>query len=412
MATLLKWSGDDVGGYDSELNSLHPNMVYDQEGDNASLLVSPSGVTMLSKNPIGSPAATSGRFSIRLSGYPEFSNPIVVPLDGAGQIAWRLRLSSTGTLIIDNAENTQVGVTAPIPLNTWALVKWQATATQISVRLYDQKRGGDLIGSEVVASSEFGLVNNFRIGQINNTPVIPPFHLDDILLTDTAEWAADPVAPAPLEGPTVAIIGDSLTAMGDGDFLYNALDGAQMPTRPVYVWGVGGKRISATDAAGKTTMQNIQDARNMLGTVDTWIIALGTNDRPQNDSAVLDSIDTVLDAIGPSGRVVWIGLTSKGAASPDDVRLNGLIQSRLAERPDSTFADWDAHIRGLDGGDPNSELWSPDDYTHMSAGGYAVRANFYVQQLDGGPYQPWDAVYIGDTLADAVYVGSELVWQP
>lgn len=412
MTPLLKWSGDDVGGFDFETTAFNPAFVYDTDGDNACLLFTPTGVAFLGKSPLGSPATFAMRFAIKLSAYPTASNPIIAPLTSGGASAWRIRLSSTGTLIIDNPSNTSKGTTSAIPLNQWCLVKILATTTTVTVRIYNAKRGGSLIGSEVVATDTFGKVDNLRIGQASSTPVIPPFRLDDILVTDDTSWLAEPTAPAAITSPTLGIIGDSLTSMSgaNGSYLHDALVAAGKTARNTYLWGVGGKRIAAADLTGKTSAQNIQDAKNTLGTVDTWIVALGTNDRPSDNTTVNAAIDTILSAIGAGPHIVWIGLTSKGSASADDIRVNSLIQAKLTARGNASLADWDTHIRAIDGGANPSPYWVTTDTTHMTALGYQERAAYYVAQLAAPSTQPWVAAHVGGALASAVYVGTTKVW--
>ncbi|WP_217181640.1 SGNH/GDSL hydrolase family protein [Streptomyces sp. AC495_CC817] len=412
MTQLYKWSGDDVGGFDTEPTALNPSFTYDTDGDNASLLFTPTGTAFMGKTPLGSPANLSGRFAIKLSAYPSASNPILAPLTSGGTSAWRIRLSSTGTLIVDNTSNTAVGTSAAIPLNTWVLVKFLATATTFTLRIYNAKRGGSQIGTDVAATSTFGLADNLRIGQASSTPVIPAYRIDDILITNDATWAPDPVAPGAIGSPVIGVIGDSNTAGqgANGSYYFDAFTSAGISTRSVYFWGVGGKRIAAADLTGKTSAQNIQDAKNQFGAVSTWVVALGTNDRPQTDATVNAAIDTILTAIGSGPKVIWIGLTSKGSASADDVRLNGLIQAKLASRPNSVFADWNTYIRAIDGGNVASTLWSPDDTTHMSPTGYPVRAQYVASLLAPTSTQPWDRAYFGSTLLSAVYAGATKIW--
>lgn len=383
MTVLFKWSGDDVGGFDHEATAFNPAFTYSQDGDNASLLFTPAGAAFMGKSPLGSPDTVAGRFALKLSAYPSASNPILAPLASGGASAWRIRLSSTGTLIVDNQSSAAVGTSAAIPLNQWVLVKFLATATTFNLRIYDAKRGGALIGAEVSATNTFGLMDNLRLGQGTGTPVIPPYRIDDLLITDDATWLPEPTAPVAISTPVLGIIGDSLTSMSgaNGSYLYNSLVDAGLSTRNTYLWGVGGKRIAVADLTGKTSAQNIQDAKNQFGTIDTWIVALGTNDRPQVDATVNAAIDTILDSIGAGPKVIWIGLTSKGSASADDIRLNGLIQAKLAARGNAEFADWDAHIRAIDGGSNPSPYWLTTDATHMTPAGYEIRADYYVAQL-------------------------------
>lgn len=423
MATVFKASafGDASVPFDTEPTSYNPVVTWGLQGGEPCIVVTPTAANFFGKSPIGSPATLSFRFAITLSGYPSASNPIFAPLTSGGASAWRIRLSSTGTLILDNSSNTAVVTSGAIPLNTTYLVKVRMTATTVQMQLFNAIRGGTQVGSTLSGTNTFGLADNIRIGQASATPIIPPYKLQHVLFTDTDEWLPDPAVPTTVVGKTYGIIGDSLTAMSgaNGEYIRTHLISAGIPPRNVYFWGVGGKRMTVPDTAGsnngnanaKTSMQNIQDAKNVYGTIDHWIVALGTNDRPQNDATVNGYIDTLLAAIGVDPEITWIGLTSKGSASADDIRLNGLIQAKLTARGNAEFADWNTYIRSVDGGANPSPLWVTTDTTHMTSFGYETeRAPYYVDHMLEASTQPWDAVYVGGTLADAVYVGSELVW--
>lgn len=425
MATVYKASafGDTSVPFDTEPTSYNPVVTWGLQGGEPALVVTPTGANFFGKSPIGSPATLSFRFAITLSGYPTSSNPIFAPLTSGGANAWRIRVSSTGTLLFDNNAATPVAVitTAAVPLNTTYLVKVRVTATTVQVQLFNAVRGGTQVGTTYSATNTFGLADNIRIGQANPTPIVPPYKLQHVLFTNTDEWLPDPATVSPVTGKTFGIIGDSLTAMSgaNGEYIRQELIAQGIPPRNVYFWGVGGKRMTVPDTAGsnngnanaKTSMQNIQDAKNVYGTIDHWIVALGTNDRPQIDSAVNGYIDTLLSAIGTGPKVTWIGLTSKGSASADDIRLNGLIQAKLTARGNAEFADWNTFIRSVDGGANPSPYWVTEDTTHMTPLGYQQeRAPYYVDHMVETSTQPWNAVYVGGSLATAVYVGSELVW--
>ena len=386
MTDLFRWAGygDNDTPFDHEATAFNPLFVYGIDDGEPCLVYTPVGSqTFVGKSPLGSPASLSVRMGLKLSAYPSSSVPIIAPLTSGGTSAWRIRLSSTGTLIIDNPSNTATGTTAAIPLNTHVMVKILATATTVKIRIYNAVRGGTLIGTETTGTNTFGLVDYWRQGQAAASPIVPPYRVSQLLITDDVGWLPDPPAPATLSTPRYGIIGDSLTAMSgaNGEYLRQALLSAGIPPRNVYLWGVGGKRIAVADLTGKTSAQNIQDAKNVLTTIDHWIVALGTNDRPQVDATVNADIDTILSAIGATAKVTWIGLTSKGSASADDIRLNGLIAAKLTARGNAVLADWNTYIRAIDGGDVNSALWLSGDTTHMSATGYPVRAAYMVARM-------------------------------
>lgn len=424
MATLYKASafGDAALPFDTEPTSYNPVVTWGIQGGEPAIVVTPTGQNFFGRSPLGSPATLSFRFVITLSAYPTASNPIFAPLTSGGSSAWRIRVGSTGTLIFDNSTNTAVVTTPALAVGNSYLVKVRLSATSVQVQVFNAPRGGSQVGTTLSGTNTFGLADNVRIGQALATPVVPQYKLQHILFTDTDEWLPEPASVSALAGKTYGIIGDSLTAMSgaNGEYIRTRLIAAGIPPRNVYFWGVGGKRISIPDTAGssngnanaKTSMQNIQDAKNVYGTIDHWIVALGTNDRPQNDAAVNGYIDSLLAAIGAGPKVTWIGLTSKGSASADDVRVNGLIQAKLTARGNAEFADWNSYIRGVDGGANPSPYWVTTDTTHMTPQGYELRAQYYVDHLVEAVVnpQPWLNAYIGDQLALGVYFGSQKLW--
>lgn len=386
----FKWSGDNVGGFDHEATAFAPQFVYDASGTRARLRYdAPSGAPLMGKSPIPALPSACLRFSLELTGYPEWGLPIVTPLTGAGASAWRLRVGSAGQLILDDSANALAATTAPIPLGQEVRVEVSITPTAGAVRIYASRKSDELL-SEATGPGAFSALTNLRIGRSLSTPPMAPCYFDDILLLGSAEWIGPPVDPPAVSSAhdRVGIIGDSLTAMSgaNGSHLHAALLAGGFPTRNVYHWGVGGKKIAAADLTGKAASHNIDDAVAQLGGVDHWVIALGTNDRPSDDATVSAAINSTLakiDAVTPGAKVTWIGLSSLETASADDVRVNGLIQAALAARPNSELADWDAHIRAADGGANPSPLWQADG-VHMTPAGYEIRAAFYASFIKEG----------------------------
>lgn len=208
--------------------------------------------------------------------------------------------------------------------------------------------------------------------------------------------------------PRIAIIGDSLTYMGgNGEtFVREALGTAGVPDGSLYFYGVIGKRTTSADSEGKTTAQNIAEARAQLGQVDRWVIALGTNDRNSDVPYVRSTIQAVLSTIGAE-PVIWIGLSSKGAATAADIATNTVIQEEL--RPGDTYADWDTYIRGIDGGANPSPYWNTGDATHMPPAGYTERAQFYAEQVRATLALATSSAYVGTKRVAAAYVGAKRV---
>lgn len=384
MAITLKVSGDDLTGrFDTELTSANPLIVASTISGVPWYRVTSSAATkIIGRSPLGSPATTYFGFAFRKSGNPASSQVFLHPFTSAGATSFRLRLSSTGTIILDGASTSSLDTSAVLANDTTYAIVGQISATVATVTIY--AADGTTVIDTITSTNTFGLVDNWRMGQIGTTPALPDWYFRMLLVGDATITPAQVLATPPALGTKRrAIMGDSNTGEnGAGPTHYfDALTAAGINTRDMYWWGVGGKRIAAADLTGKTGVNNVTDANAWMGSIDTWVIALGTNDRPQTDATINADIDTLLTAIGTGPKVIWIGLTSKATASADDIRVNNLVKAKLTARGNAVFADWDAHIRAIDGGANPSPYWLTTDTTHMTPLGYQERASFYAAQL-------------------------------
>lgn len=384
MAISLKISGDDLtGAFDSELTSASPLIVAETVGGLPYYRVTSTAATkIIGKSPLGSPATTYFGFRYRASGNPASSQVLLHPFTSGGATSFRLRRSSTGTIILDGSVTNSLDTSAVTAINTDYAVVGSISATAATITIY--AADGTTVIDTIAATNTFGVVDNWRMGQIGTTPALPDWYFRMLLVGDTPITAADVLAaPDTLGSPRIGVIGDSNSGEnGAGPtHYYAAFESAGLDARDFYFWGVGGKRIAVADLTGKTAANNVADAQAWLGTIDTWIVALGTNDRPQVDATINADIDTLLTAIGAGPKVIWIGLTSKATASADDIRVNNLIKAKLTARGNASFADWDTYVRAIDGGANPSPYWLTTDTTHMTAAGYTERAAFVAAQL-------------------------------
>ncbi|MCE0510832.1 SGNH/GDSL hydrolase family protein [Microbacterium sp. KKR3/1] len=383
MTVTLKISGDDLTGvWDSELTAANPLIVADTISGVPWYRVTSSAATkIIGKSPLGSPSTTYFGFRYRATGNPSSSQVILHPFTSGGSTSFRLRRGSTGTIILDGASSNGLDTSSVTATNTDYAITGSVSATAASVTI--TAADGTTVIDTISATNTFGLVDNWRMGQIGSSPALPDWLFRMLLVSDTPVTAAMVLeTPDALGATQVGIIGDSnMGGLGDNSYYYDAFVDAGLSTRDVYFWGVGGKRIAVADLTGKTAANNIADATAWLGSIDTWVIALGTNDRPQSDSTINADIDTLLTAIGGTAKIIWIGLTSKATASTDDIRVNGLIQAKLTARGNAEFADWDTYIRGIDGGANPSPYWLTTDSTHMTPLGYEVRSAYVASLL-------------------------------
>lgn len=181
----------------------------------------------------------------------------------------------------------------------------------------------------------------------------------------------------------IAFIGDSLTYQSvDGvptgeTNVTAALKNVGWPSAGIWWYGVGGKQIAAPEAgSGKTTMQNISEARTALGgEPDLWVIALVTNDLGSDDATITAAMQSVFNALGSSAKVAWVNAGLSSLSTTNEVRANNVLRTMIANRPNSYLIDWWEYAAQHD--DPAS--WYVDG-THMTASGYIVKNAYMADQ--------------------------------
>lgn len=243
---------------------------------------------------------------------------------------------------------------------------------------------------------------------------------------DDIAWDTNSSTPIPptggyVVGPlgTIAHIGDS-TSSQDGN---GVTDVPAMYIQSgwnvgdISFYGVGSKTLIGTDANGKTTIQNIQDARVALPQEPAvWVIGLGTNSRTATDATTLSDVTAIMNeinSIGSPGKVMFVGIsqsTAGGGLDANSARRNAYIASLAGTTfPTMTWVDLDAYLRN---GRDETGLWfAPPDanFAHMSRGGYILRNGFIASKAralaSGSPTGLWDGQG-GSALTFAAYTGS------
>ena len=403
MTDLLKLTGDTAfGKFDYELGALHPGIVAETKGGRSRYTVkSNTTVKVAGKSALGNVAHYYFGIWIDPTGNPSgASQAFVHCLNSGGSNAFRIRRGSTGTVILDGATTNGLDTSPVVPTAPFILIG-DITADLGTLTIYAADGTTVLDTLTAAGTGVFGALDNWRMGQMAGSPAIPEWGFR-LLVRDTPVTAADMLVNAPpVAGERQAMIGHSLLAMSgaNGSYVYSDLLDQGFDPRNVYFWGVGGKRISIPNPANanaKTSMQNVQDARALLGTVDTFLIYLGQNDVTYTDAEVNGYIDTLLAEIGAGPKVIWINLSALQSVSADGARLNGLIQAKLAARPNSVYTGWDSYIRSVDGGANPSPLWDVDGI-HMTPLGYqTVLSPYLVEQLvEDSPEPPDPSTYAG-----------------
>lgn len=389
MATVLIWRGVSLEAPDVLWSSLSSGIGYGLHpvsGMPCMVFTQPAAGMLATKGGLGNLTTYSLTIKIRLTGGASGTNTLLAPQNSGGSQTWRWTLGSTGTVTLQNASNAAVSPALSYPtlsVDTDYELKMQVSGSNVTTRLY---ANGVEVGTAKSATGTFNALDNFRIGQTLSSPIVPVYRVWDVKITDAAEWITLPAIPT-APSKNVAVIGDSLTYMLDtgwAKFLtratgYDPEDGA------IFYYGASGKEILAADFVKRRTIEeDIAFARAQLGTVDTWIIALGTNDTGAGESTFRTRVETVLTELASENRVVWIGLAYKQESNPL-LAFNTYLADEISAFPNAEYADWADYVY-----DPyNADDWSASDSIHMTddgtpAEGYSRRSDYYALQLDSG----------------------------
>lgn len=211
-------------------------------------------------------------------------------------------------------------------------------------------------------------------------------------------WDTNSSTAIPPTGSTVgpygkiAHIGDS-TSSQDGNGAVNvplAYTNAGWLAGDISFYGVGSKTIIGSDANGKTTMQNIDDARATLGEEPkVWVIGLATNSRTATDATTDSDVATVMAKINSVAAtpVVWVGIsqaTANGGLDANSVRRNARLKFQESLYSNFHYFDLDTYIRN--GRDETGIWFNPIDanFAHMSVTGYTTLRNPLIAEFAKG----------------------------
>jgi hypothetical protein len=253
-------------------------------------------------------------------------------------------------------------------------------------------------GSVTVSSTNIGTAPSVAADVGSNDTATSPldFAWTDIQFeNDRALVSGIPTSIPSLSAPvtlsvipgSVAFIGDStLDQDGNGQTNVRALMTSKGYTAAkVFFYAVGSKAIMLVDANGFTTVDNMNQARTYLGgEPETWVINLGSNGHHDGETSNTGWINTVLDQVATGSRIIWSAISQRdgfdnGTSSVATRQAwNAIAKPLVQARTFGVWADWNAYIKILPGGDYS--LWNTDS-VHMTAAGYAVKNNFLIGQV-------------------------------
>ncbi len=193
----------------------------------------------------------------------------------------------------------------------------------------------------------------------------------------------------------LALIGDSLTASANGtsgsreSATRTVLQSTGLQNGNIFWYGRNNKGMTAADGNGKTVFANLTDAKTALGSVNIWVIALGTNNTVDGSPALSttdfgNAMRAILDAIytspGVTERVLWVNTAFYNPSSPRSTNYNPVITSVIAEYPHAQVVDWYNRVHT-----PRDDAdWaSPGggDDVHLTTAGYAKRDQFIANRV-------------------------------
>jgi lysophospholipase L1-like esterase len=185
-----------------------------------------------------------------------------------------------------------------------------------------------------------------------------------------------PTTPTTIEKRygAIRVLGDSLSAQSwDEESAALAAQGWV----PVTIDAVPGRRTNVTEKGIPSGLAGLVRTRETsAGDVPTWVVELGTNDVSElGDDAdgYRDVIETMLDAIGPGHRIVWVNVHNGLDPHSSEV-FNLVLGAVAAERGDVVIADW-AAVADTPG-------YLVPDGIHLTATGEVAFANVIADAAD------------------------------
>ena len=345
------------------------------------------------------------------------ANTYLASLSDSGTTRADWRINSDRTVTLRNAGIATGGASPEVlAMNTWYRAEWMTSASGQELRIYEGE-------SETPYLTRIGaLTNNLHTQLTCGVPASPNGHS---LHIDTVRVGTDWLGPyddtppvheptayyysggdwVPLDKPVVvggasllpattklALIGDSLTERANGTSGHResatrtTLQTLGLQNSNIYWYGRANKDMTTADTNSKTVPNNISDARTLLGSVQVWVVALGTNNTsggvvPLNTTDFGNAMRAILDAIYTSGavtdRVLWVNTAFYDPASARSTNYNLVINTVIAEYPHAQVLNWHSSIHPRDDAD-----WIyPADGVHMTTQGYTKRDQFIAAQV-------------------------------
>jgi lysophospholipase L1-like esterase len=173
--------------------------------------------------------------------------------------------------------------------------------------------------------------------------------------------AEEEAAPGAAAAPgRVLVVGDSLA------------EGTEAPlARLLPDW-----RIATSAYTGRPTDDGVAEILGRSKLPPVLFVSLGTNDDPSAVSSFESSVETVLQAAGPSTCVIWANIVRPPYGGVSYAGYNRVLARLSATQPNLTVLDWAGIVRS----DPGVLA---SDGVHATPGGYEARAQAMAQAIQG-----------------------------
>jgi trimeric autotransporter adhesin len=145
---------------------------------------------------VGGPHANNSlRWVSTFSGFPSTSFTLAQGLEEEGWVQrWRIDLTPAGRVRIRNGVNTLVAESPQgVPVDTELRFEAVREGSTMTVSVYSPVSSTEPLTT--VTGTVGQSVSHVRVGQILRNPTVPPFTIDEVLLTDHAGEIGAPTAP-------------------------------------------------------------------------------------------------------------------------------------------------------------------------------------------------------------------------